>query len=222
MIYKYPYKTALSIILILSFNNSAYSLTSYIPSFSTKKALYGIAIVATTAALAKIVHSLYNHFFWAHKNLINHCRQLYKTIYTTLQTDKMLYFHIAQLSDWDLKEAIYTQKNEHLHPFMTYHTTLCQSIYAIEQHIANLLAELDTISLYKQQIMTGSIPGASDILEMLAQLEQKGLQLQLQLEQTKSTMSVLRGRIALFKEYNDDYQYWIYEQERKRQGLVEE
>jgi len=191
-------------------------------SFSAKKTLYGVVFIAMTTALIKITYSLYNHFFWTHKNIVNHCRQLYKTIYATLQADKMLYFHISQLSDWDLKEAIFTQKNEAIHPFMAYHKTLCRAIYTLEQHLTDLLAEFETMALYKHQIQATSVPGAADIIETLTQLEKKGRLLHIQLEQAHSTMIVLKGRIALFKEYNDDYQYWIYEQERKRQGLLSE
>ena len=170
-----------------------------------------------TLLIGKQLYDIYTNHFWSNKNVIQHCNIMYKKVHATIQHNNNAYQNDSQLSDWDLKESIYTQKNNSSYPFMTYHSSLTQSLYAIEKQMRIIQTEINYLHKRKQQLTTYSLQKNSHLLEILTRLEMQGHLLEAHLYKTQSMIIMLKNRIALFKEYNNDYHNWIYEQNKKRQ-----
>jgi hypothetical protein len=172
---------------------------------------------ATTLLIGKKLYDLYLTYFWSNKNVMQHCNALYKKIYTTIQNNKNTYQNNSQLSDWNLKEIIYAQKNNSPYPFMAYHSSLTQSLYTIKKQLRTLQKELNYLHKRKQQLVAYKIQKYSYMIKMLTRLEIKGHMLEAHLYKIQSMIIILKNRIALFKEYNNDYQNWLYEKNKKQQ-----
>ena len=123
----------------------------------------------------------------------------------------------SQLSDWDLKESICAHNNDSSYPFMAYHSSLTQSLYTIEEHMRTIKTELTRLHNRKEKLQKNTTNKHTHIIETLIRLELQGNQLEALLYQTQSMMIMLKNRIALLREYNDDYHNWIYERNKQRQ-----
>lgn len=199
-------------------NHSALSSKDNWHTYGTKETIIASTIVtATTLLIGKKLYDLYLTYFWSNRNVMQHCNALYKKIYTTIKNNKNTYQSDSQLSDWNLKENIYAQKNNSPYPFMSYHSSLTQSLYTIKKQLRTLQTELSYLHKRKQQLIAYKIQKYSYMIEVLTRLEIKGHMLEAHLYKVQSMIIILKNRIALFKEYNNDYQNWLYEQNKKRQ-----
>jgi hypothetical protein len=187
-------------------------------NYATKETIIASTLgTAATLLIGKKLYDIYTNHFLSNKNIIQHCRAMYKKIYAIIQHNNNAYQNDSQLSDWDLKESIYTQKKNSPYPFMAYHSSLTQSLYAIEQQMRTIKTQINDLHKRKNLLSTYGMQKNSCIIEILTRLEIQGHMLEALLYKAQSMIIMLKNRIALFKEYNNDYHNWIYEQNKKRQ-----
>ena len=187
-------------------------------NYVTKETIIASTLgTAATLFIGKKLYDAYLTFFWSNKNVIQHCRTMYKKMYAAIQHNNNAYQNDSQLSDWELKESIYTQKNSSPYPFMAYHSSLTQSLYGIEKQMRAIKTEINYLHKRKELLNSYNTHKHSYMIEIITRLEIQGHMLEAHLYKTQSMIIMLKNRVALFKEYNNDYHNWIYEQNKKQQ-----
>ncbi|HLJ30878.1 MAG TPA: hypothetical protein VKU36_00440 [Candidatus Babeliales bacterium] len=153
-------------------------------------------------------------FYYYHRNIphaeyvIEECRKSYKTIAQDIRRYYDFYHADAQMSDWDLKTII-LEYHAKPYPFMTYYKSLIKDLYHLHNHLVTLNKKLQEIGHCKQKIHNSKHSEQTDYLkEMLFQLKIKGKQLQIKTIETITLIIILKNRLKLFKEYNDDCLNW--------------
>ena len=200
---------AIRAILLLFFYSSAYSSEKpwyqsiSVPYYSDYSLVSAFTILGITAFF------YYYHYKMPQAEyLIEECRKSYKTIAHDLQRYYDFYHADAQMSDWDLKTLI-LEYHAKPYPFMTYYKLLIKDLYHLHNHLVTLNKKLQEIGYCKQKIHNSKHSEQTDyIKEMLFQLKIKGKQLQIKTIDTITLIIILKNRLKLFKEYNDDCLNW--------------
>jgi len=143
-----------------------------------------------------------------HEQFIENCQLFYQQIYPDIEYYRNFYQSDVQISDWELKEII-LYNNQETYPFMIYYTSLTCAYYALEKHLLNLNNQLIQIDKHKKQLFYKQKSKTTDHLkEMLLQLKIKGKHIQKYTIKTIIVISILKSKIKLSKEYNDDCYNW--------------
>jgi hypothetical protein len=176
-----------------------------------------IAATAAACAIGKISYGLYKEYTWPNKRIIGHCRTTYASIYDDIQTYYNDYKSDAQLSDWDIKESIIHTKIPF--PFMAYNDQITLALCKLVHHNTTITHELKRIIQRKKQLINNNSAEAIMLKEEFTQLESKGRCLQKYITMTCTILSALKNKIALFKEYKDDYHNWSCEQQKRHDRM---
>jgi len=204
----------LFIILFLSSSHPtiAHSLNN---TLTQENIILGLFGTATMLIVGKILCTIYYEHFWRTTDMIDYCQKSFKTIHETMEEHKKMYEIEAQLSDWDLKERIYTTCLG-AYPFITYHSAISDSLYTLNTHMHSLQRSLRRISS-KQKYLASDIDN-NDLLQTITQLHAQGTYLESPLKRTISMIAILKKRVALFHEYNEDYHNWSIQEEKTQEN----
>lgn len=202
-------QTALSIFLLLTFSNT-YSIPdgSWDKTFTQHNLLWLAAGVTSALIIGKVSYSLYQAYVIPYEPFIEKCRTFYGTLHKNIQACHREHYNNAQMSDWELKEAI-VEKYGNPYPFITYHALLTKNCWLLKKHLADLHKLIKQIDIHKTQLVsTHATESTHHIKELLMQLEIKGMFLQNYIIKTTTLIMILKNRIKLFKEYDDDCYNW--------------
>ena len=142
--------------------------------------------------------------------MIKYCRTSFKMIHDIVKNYNFLYSIDVQLSDLQLKEKILVTYSDP-YPFMTYHSTIIEALYQLNNHLNNVEKSLRRI-IYRQQRITNNSSKDLLLLRIFTQLKKQALQLKIFLNKTIPFLVTLKDRIILFPEYIEDYYNWKEEQ----------
>ncbi|HSC25062.1 MAG TPA: hypothetical protein VLB80_02495 [Candidatus Babeliales bacterium] len=168
---------------------------------------YYLAGAATSFIIGKIIYSYYQTYNMTHEQIIENWRLTYKSIYKDVQNYHNFYQSDVQISDWDLKEAIIYNTQEK-YPFMTYYSSLIKASWHLNKHLVALNNQLIEINNHQKKMSQNYSENNIHLQEVLLQLEKKGKYLQEYTLKTLTLLMILKNKIKLFKEYNDDYHNW--------------
>ena len=207
-----------SIFLLCIFFNT--STTTERPWYNacTETQLPWLIIGAVTALiLGKISYNYYQSYPQPHEQCIENCRSIYKKIHQDIQYYHNFHCHDVQISDWELKEII-VQNQQTSYPFIAYHSLLAKSSWVLKKHLATVKNQLKKINRHKKQLISHKqSESTAHLKENFLQLTIRGQQLLEYTIKTITLVSILKKRIKLFKEYNDDCYNWS--QEIKKQKI---
>lgn len=194
--------------LLLTFSLS-YSTekTEYYTLISQYPTEYYILATGTVLAIGTLLYHYYQTIAWNYEQIIEDCRLIYKKIYQDIQDYHDFYHHDVQISDWELKETIIGTFQKP-YPFMTYYTTLIKNSYRLHNHLALLNTQLIKINKIKKQLRNNPSETTAHLQEIFLLLENKGKQLRKKTIKMITFLVILKNRIKLFKEYNDDCHNW--------------
>ncbi len=204
----------------IKYIGSVFLVLTFSINSSTEKPWYEVLIseypiqcyiIGATAALVigTLSYNYYQAYTLNHEQLIEDCRSIYKNIYNDVQNYHDFYRSDVQISDWDLKEIIID--NQESYPFMMYYKSLIESSYRLHNHLVTLNKQLTKIDAHKKYLLAHNHSETTvHLQEMFLQLEIKGKQLQNYTIETITLVMILKNRIKLFKEYNDDCHSWSH------------
>jgi hypothetical protein len=179
-------------------------------------ALY-IAATAAACVIGKLSYGFYREYTWPNRRIIEHCRTTYATIYNDIKTCYNTYRSDSQSSDWDLKEAITHTKISY--PFIAYNKQIVLKLFKLIKHNLTIADELKRINKRKKQLINNNSEESILLIEEFMQLEAKGRFLQQYITKTCAMLSSLKNKVALFKEYEDDFHNWSCEKQKKQNSL---
>jgi hypothetical protein len=215
-------KIGFFVILFSSVNTSAMTEKIWNHFFVQYPLEYGIAAISATLMMAGIVYHHYTHYLLPHESMIEQCRATYKKMYHDINEYHTFYHHDVQISDWELKECI-VHDTKNRYPFMTYYTSLIKASWTLQSNIILLNNQVIEIRKHKKQLLCNvNSDTTAHLLEMLVQLEKKGLNLQEYAIRTLSLIKILKNKIKLCKEYNDDCHNWSQAERNKKELLSQE
>lgn len=173
-------------------------------SFAQYTTKYYIAGAVAALIIGKKLYDYYKDCSLTHEQCIEKCQTMYKKIYQDTKNHHHFYQEDARLSDWDLREII-LHNNQETYPFMIYYSSITQACLTLQAHLLTLKKQFMEIDKHTQQLrytITSDITAHQQ--EMLLQLEMEGKDLQNFIIKTITLMMILKNKVKLFKEYNDD------------------
>lgn len=172
-----------------------------------------IAGTITALIIGKLSYDYYRTHVITHEQFIENCQILYQKINSDVEYYHHFYQSDVQISDWELKEII-LYNNQETYPFMTYYTVLTQAYGTLKKHLICLNNQLTLIDKYKRQLLYKKKSETINHLEeLLLQLKTKGKHIQEYTIKTMTLVSILKSKIKLSKEYNDDCYNWAHAQQ---------
>jgi hypothetical protein len=205
--------------LLLLCTKTIHSMTPQLNAYATKEnIILGLATITSLYIVGKIVRYMYSPSSRNHSNnsntIIEQCRTNYQKISSEIQTYQETYQSDSQLSDWDLRELISQNQDNH-YPFITYHTIIMQELFKVKRYMAIMQHELKEISKQKELLEQYHSAEKTPLLESLSQLETQGKMLAVFVSKIHTILLILKYRVELFKEYTNDYYNWTYEQKHR-------
>ena len=209
------------VVLVISLITPQPSILAWQELLSSKNLPWIIAgSAAATCIIVKIAQRIGQNKPLSYENFIKECRCLYKQVDHSTQRLYNAYRQEAQMSDWQIKEII-LNNNHAPHPFVMHYNSLCKVSWQLKQNLHKINDQIAAINSRTRQLSTGT---RMDYLfyfeEKFLQLAIRGKLLQENILKTLSLVSILKKRIKLFKEYNDDYQNWTQQEEWKREKMI--
>ena len=203
-------------IVLLSFSTIVSTENPWHYTFSKYPVQWFMAGATTALVIGKISYNYYQSYGTTLEQAIENCREMYKNIYCNVHHYNHMYQSDAKISDWDLK-AIILDNNQDPYPFMTYYTSLTKTIWNLHNHVSNITKQLIIIDTHKKKLLINHRSEKTVYLtEMLIHLETEGKLLQQYTIRTITLMVILKNRIKLFKEYNDDCRNWAQTKHNKK------
>lgn len=213
--YKTIIKKTVFIFLFLTFSTITPSEKSWYTILASPYPLqWCIAGAATALIIGKLSYNYYQTHQISPKKVIGNCQSLYACIYQDVQTYQNFYHSDAQISDWDLKEII-LDNNKKTYPFLKYYTDLTKASLILDTHHIALSKQLAEIDCYKKQ---ATYIKNNRLKKTILQLETEGKYLLEQTAKTISLLIILKHRVKLFKEYNNDCCHWSQKNQNKNTG----
>jgi hypothetical protein len=206
-------------LLVIFFNASAMIEKSWYNTFIENSLQWSIAGATAALIIGKISYNYYQTHLLTHEEFIQNCRSMYKKMYQEIQYYHNFYRNDAQMSDWELKERIFTSDQKEPYPFIIYHASLAKSAWVLKKNILTLHDQLKKINDHQKKLLNSyRTETTAHIEELLLQLTIRGKCLQEYIVKTITLVTILKKRIKLFKEYTDDCCNWS-QTERKRKKL---
>lgn len=209
-----------SVFLLLTFSTISASETPWHTILSQYPMQCYIAGAITTLIIGKLSYNYYQNHQETPELVIENCRSTYKNIYQEVQNYYSFYRSDVQISDWDLKEII-INNNQEPYPFMTYYKSLTRASWNLHNHLATLVKQLIKIDKHKKQLRVNRhSENTAHLRELFLQLEIKGKYLQEYTIKTITLIMILKNKIKLFKEYNDDCHLWAQTRQHNKQQVI--
>lgn len=198
-------KRIIATFLLLTFAHAYPAEKTWYNQVSPNRIGWCIAGAAAALVIGEIAYNYYQGHRVNSEQTIKNCRSIYQHIYQDAYQYHHFYQKDAQVSDWELKEII-MHNNKETYPFMTYYSSLIEAYLTLEEHLLILDNQLTIIDTHKKQLYYNAAKRAAR--QQLIQLETKGRQIQEYTLKTVTLLIILKNKLQLFKEYNDDCHNW--------------